>query len=87
MKIVMEFIGEFDGDELTPEEVAHIQFLLSDALHDFRTGARSAPREYVESRYPWMSDVQKEQKALQVERRTKLAARLQNTVLRAVVER
>jgi hypothetical protein len=73
-------------DSLDEEEIKDLTFLLSDALHDFRT-LRTPAIAYVRKRYPDQPlSLEGEGKVMQVERRTWLAQKLHNAALAFEIE-
>lgn len=67
---------------LNVNEKRHMQYLLADALASFRaTRSDATPQQYVESRYSWFTDDEKQEKINQVRARVSLARKLHNAVL------
>lgn len=69
---------------LSESEKQMLRFLLGDAVSEFQV-ARQPEREYVEKRYPTMSEGEQTRKTEQVRARTALAQKLHNAALSAEV--
>jgi hypothetical protein len=73
-------------DTFSTDETKHLRYLISDALAEFRNGARRNPEEYVAKRYPTFSTGRQEDKVKEVEARRDLAERLHNAALLHTLE-